>query len=45
MLHTLTFKIIMYDFLEINKRTGLKAYVSQEVLNWHSLRHSHSAEF
>ena len=24
---------------------GLKAYVSQEILNWHSLRHSHSAEF
>ena len=23
----------------------LKAYVSQEILNWHSLRHSHSAEF
>jgi hypothetical protein len=22
----------------------LKAYVSQEILNWHSLRHSHSAE-
>ena len=21
----------------------LKAYVSQEILNWHSLRHSHSA--
>ena len=21
-----------------------KAYVSQEILNWHSLRHSHSAE-
>ena len=23
---------------------ALKAYVSQEILNWHSLRHSHSAE-
>ena len=23
----------------------LKAYVSQEILNWHSLRHSHSADF
>jgi hypothetical protein len=23
----------------------LKAYVSQKILNWHSLRHSHSAEF
>ena len=23
----------------------LKAYVSQEILNWHSLRHSHSAKF
>jgi hypothetical protein len=23
---------------------NLKAYVSQEILNWHSLRHSHSAE-
>ena len=23
---------------------GLKAYVSQEILNWHSIRHSHSAE-
>ena len=23
----------------------LKAYVSQEILNWHSLRHSHSVEF
>ena len=24
---------------------ALKAHVSQEILNWHSLRHSHSAEF
>ena len=24
---------------------NLKAYVSQKILNWHSLRHSHSAEF
>jgi hypothetical protein len=23
---------------------GLKANVSQEILNWHSLRHSHSAD-
>ena len=23
----------------------LKAYVSQEILNWHSLRHSHIADF
>ena len=24
---------------------AFKAYVSQEILEWHSLRHSHSAEF
>ena len=24
---------------------GIKANVSQEILNWHSLRHSHSADF
>ena len=27
------------------KYSRLKAYVSQEILNWHCLRHSHSAEF
>ena len=24
---------------------GLKAYVSAKILSWHSLRHSHSADF
>ena len=24
---------------------NIKAYVSQKILNWHSLRHSHSADF
>ena len=28
-----------------NWNAGLKAYVSQEILNWHSLRHSHKVIF
>ena len=30
---------------EILRRLKLKAYVSLEILNWHSLRYSHSADF
>ena len=36
-----------FDSLDIGtdqKYSRLKAYVSQEILNWHSLKHSHSAE-
>ena len=33
------------DFCDITlRRTTLKAHVSQKILNWHSLWHSHSAE-
>ena len=42
----LTFKhqeILRY--VKILQRHSLKAHVSQEILNWHSLRHSHSADF
>ena len=33
-----------YTALTCLKFNNLKANVSQEILNWHSLRHSHSAE-
>ena len=34
-----------FSHFPVDKCTlGLKANVSQKILNWHSLRHSHSAE-
>ena len=42
----LYFYLLNHYFFKNYEMIGrLKAYVSQEILNWHSLRHSHSAEF
>ena len=38
-------KIKVDPMVSFNLDDSLKAYVSTKILNWHSLRHSHSADF
>ena len=50
--YLLTFEVYLIEVLDIMAQMlqyifflSLKAYLSAKILNWHSLRHSHSADF